>query len=141
MSVASERRTRFDPAAYERDLGHIIAELLSLEHVDDRSLVRILRKHPRDGKGFFSRSQIIAGFRHLAPSRGWEDETWFVERLRKRRVRTQSGVAPVTVLTKPFPCPGRCVFCPSDVRMPKSYLALEPGCQRATEQRFVNQTR
>ena len=42
----------------------------------------------------------------------------------------------MTVFTKPFPCPGRCVFCPSDVRMPKSYLASEPGCQRAEAARF-----
>jgi elongator complex protein 3 len=51
-------------------------------------------------------------------------------------VRTVSGVAPVTVLTKPFPCPGNCIFCPVDVRMPKSYLASEPGAQRAENNFF-----
>jgi len=50
--------------------------------------------------------------------------------------RTQSGVAPITVLTKPFPCPGKCIFCPSDVRMPKSYLSDEPGAQRAERNWF-----
>ncbi|MBI4235727.1 tRNA uridine(34) 5-carboxymethylaminomethyl modification radical SAM/GNAT enzyme Elp3 [Candidatus Peregrinibacteria bacterium] len=56
--------------------------------------------------------------------------------IQKRGVRTLSGVAPVTVLTKPFPCPGRCVYCPTDVRMPKSYLATQPAAQRAFRQRF-----
>ena len=56
--------------------------------------------------------------------------------MRLRPVRTQSGVTPVTVLTKPFPCPGTCVFCPNDVRMPKSYLSREPGCQRAEQNGF-----
>jgi elongator complex protein 3 len=51
-------------------------------------------------------------------------------------IRTASGVAPVTVLTKPFPCPGECIFCPSDVRMPKSYLSDEPGAQRAAQHHF-----
>jgi elongator complex protein 3 len=51
-------------------------------------------------------------------------------------VRTQSGVTPVTVLTKPFPCPGTCIFCPNDVRMPKSYLVSEPGAQRAGQNHF-----
>jgi elongator complex protein 3 len=51
-------------------------------------------------------------------------------------VRTQSGVATVTVLTKPFPCPGECIFCPTDVRMPKSYLADEPGAIRAEAHGF-----
>jgi elongator complex protein 3 len=53
-----------------------------------------------------------------------------------RPVRTQSGVTPVTVLTKPYPCPGECIFCPNDVRMPKSYLSDEPGAQRAEDNAF-----
>ena len=56
--------------------------------------------------------------------------------IQKRGVRTMSGVAPVTVLTKPFPCPGRCVYCPTDVRMPKSYLPSQPAAQRAFRQQF-----
>ena len=40
------------------------------------------------------------------------------------------------MLTKPYPCPGKCVFCPNDVRMPKSYLKDEPGAQRAAANRF-----
>ncbi|MCB1037339.1 MAG: tRNA uridine(34) 5-carboxymethylaminomethyl modification radical SAM/GNAT enzyme Elp3, partial [Acidobacteria bacterium] len=32
--------------------------------------------------------------------------------------------------------PGKCIFCPSDVRMPKSYLASEPGAQRAASHAF-----
>lgn len=45
--------------------------------------------------------------------------------------RTASGVATITVLTKPWPCQGNCAFCPNDLKMPKSYLANEPACQRA----------
>lgn len=56
--------------------------------------------------------------------------------LQKRSVRTMSGVAPLTVMTKPFPCPGRCIYCPTDVRMPKSYLPSQPAAQRAFRQRF-----
>jgi elongator complex protein 3 len=99
----------------------------------------VLRLHPRDGRGFFSRAELIAGFRALPPGAGRASapsEPAFVARLRMRPVRTQSGVTPVTVLTKPFPCPGSCVFCPNDVRMPKSYLSREPGCQRAEQNGF-----
>src|SRR3989338_873202 len=46
-------------------------------------------------------------------------------------IRSQSGIASVTVLTKPFPCPGRCVYCPTEARAPKSYLANEPAMLRA----------
>lgn len=59
-----------------------------------------------------------------------------LEKLKKKPIRTLSGVTPVTVLTKPFPCPGECIFCPADVRMPKSYIANEPGAQRAGQNGF-----
>ncbi len=54
----------------------------------------------------------------------------------RRGVRSLSGVAVVTVLTKPYPCPGRCVYCPTDARMPKSYLPDEPAAARALGHRF-----
>jgi elongator complex protein 3 len=54
----------------------------------------------------------------------------------KRAVRTLSGVAIITVLTKPFPCPGRCVYCPSEPGMPKSYISDEPAANRALKLKF-----
>ena len=30
------------------------------------------------------------------------------------------GVSIITVLTKPFPCPGECIYCPNEKIMPKS---------------------
>lgn len=56
--------------------------------------------------------------------------------LLKSRVRSLSGVAVVTVLTKPYPCPGKCVYCPDDRSMPKSYLPNEPAAMRAAAHRF-----
>ena len=46
-------------------------------------------------------------------------------------IRSESGVATVTVITKPYACPGRCVYCPTEVRAPKSYLPNEPAVMRA----------
>ncbi len=51
--------------------------------------------------------------------------------LRKRSIRTISGIAPVAVLTKPFPCPGKCVYCPTEKNVPQSYLSNEPAVMRA----------
>ena len=51
--------------------------------------------------------------------------------LRKRSIRTLSGIAPVAVLTKPFACPGKCVYCPTVDDVPKSYLPNEPAVMRA----------
>ena len=58
------------------------------------------------------------------------------EQLRAKPRRTASGVATVTVIAKPWPCSGNCRYCPNDLRMPKSYLADEPACQRAEQSFF-----
>ena len=34
---------------------------------------------------------------------------------RKRKVRTISGIAPISVLTKPWTCRGNCVYCPTEI--------------------------
>lgn len=56
--------------------------------------------------------------------------------LRQKKVRTDSGVAPITLLTKPYACPGKCVYCPTEVRMPKSYISSEPAASRALRLNF-----
>lgn len=56
--------------------------------------------------------------------------------LKKRGIRSQSGIVSVQVLTKPFACPGNCIFCPNDPTMPKSYIKSEPGAMRALLNKF-----
>ncbi|MFA7319378.1 MAG: tRNA uridine(34) 5-carboxymethylaminomethyl modification radical SAM/GNAT enzyme Elp3 [Parcubacteria group bacterium] len=60
----------------------------------------------------------------------------FEKKLFSKRVRTQSGVAVVAVLTKSYPCPGKCIYCPTEKEMPKSYLSNEPAVMRAIAARF-----
>ncbi len=48
-----------------------------------------------------------------------------------RNIRSLSGVTVVSVLTKPYPCPGNCLFCPEEKGMPKSYFSTEPAVMRA----------
>lgn len=128
---------RFLPDAHRRELMPLVEALAAAPATDAKQLDRVVRQHPRRDGGMFRKSDIIAGFRVFGGAeRFGVDEARFVSALRLRPVRTLSGVTPVTVLTKPYPCPGRCVFCPNDVRMPKSYLADEPGAQRAEDNRF-----
>ena len=51
----------------------------------------------------------------------------------KKPVRSISGVVPVAVMTRPFPCPGRCIYCPGGTSMntPKSYMPDSPVVLRA----------
>ncbi len=131
-------------AAYHLDLGRHAARLLpllealaALEEPTRQQVAQLRRRHPRADGGFFSSSQLIAAYRALAPRQGWRRPAEEIARLLRRRpVRTASGVAVVAVLTRPHPCPGTCRFCPEPAGMPRSYLPEEPGAQRAVQQGF-----
>ncbi len=141
--TARRRSHLFDPWRYRNELIAIIREISRAEvpegskTIDPRVMNAILRRYPRDGKGLFSHSHLIKGFRTLSPQVDFDlSEQAFVERVQLRPVRTLSGVTPITIFTAPFPCPGRCIFCPNDDRVPKSYLADEPVSQRAMDSLF-----
>jgi len=48
-----------------------------------------------------------------------------------KKMRSLSGISVITVLTKPYSCPGKCIYCPTQKGVPKSYLAKEPAVMRA----------
>jgi len=56
--------------------------------------------------------------------------------LKMRPIRSLSGIVNISVLTKPYPCPGKCIFCPTERGMPKSYLSGEPAAERAKKLKF-----
>jgi len=61
------------------------------------------------------------------------------EILRRKPVRTLSGVAVVAVMTSPAPCPhGKCIFCPGGVEngSPQSYTGKEPAARRGASYGF-----
>lgn len=122
---------------YREPLTAILKVVADNPAITRRDLDVLLRAHPKDRANLFSADDLILGYRTFAGQNGLPpfDQT-IIERLRLKPVRTASGVTPVTVLTKPFPCPGECIFCPNDVRMPKSYLSDEPGAQRAEQNSF-----
>ncbi|MEM8932149.1 MAG: tRNA uridine(34) 5-carboxymethylaminomethyl modification radical SAM/GNAT enzyme Elp3 [Acidobacteriota bacterium] len=126
----------FDPDAHADRLVPLIEALRAAPPLQGDDYNQLIRRHPPATGGAFSKTQILRGFRQFRTRYDWGDEAPFLAKVRLKPVRTLSGVAPVTVLTKPFPCPGKCVFCPNDVRMPKSYLSREPGAQRAAQHRF-----
>src|SRR5512139_1873711 len=95
-----------------------------------QSVEAAIRSHPLPGGGYLAKHVLVAAYRQVTESGDWQPDLPLLERIRMKPVRTLSGVTTVTVLTKPYPCPGECIFCPTDVRMPKSYLPDEPGAMR-----------
>lgn len=129
-----------DIKKYRQQLKSIINEVALLESANGKDLQRIFRKYPKSETGLFRKSDVAIALNTFVESKEVsltaEELDQIKKNLRTKETRTISGVTPVTVLTKPFPCPGKCIFCPNDVRMPKSYLSDEPGAQRATRNKF-----
>jgi elongator complex protein 3 len=130
--------------SYVFDYTEHLPQILSLlnaveseEHLNQSRLVQLLRKFPDKDGALFRKSDVVMAYRQLAGSHGLQPlNQELMSKIQMKPTRTISGVTPVTVLTKPFPCPGKCIFCPNDIRMPKSYLSDEPGAQRAERNAF-----
>ncbi len=99
-------------------------------------VMRAIRRNPLPGGGHLAKHALVTVYRQMVESGEMQPDANLLARIRMKPVRTLSGVTTVTVLTKPYPCPGKCIFCPDDVRMPKSYLPDEPGAARAFQNDF-----
>ncbi len=68
------------------------------------------------------------------------NKDYLTQLLQVRRVRTISGIAVVAVMTKPSPCPGKCIYCPDVMGAPKSYTGREPAAMRGIQNDFIPRT-
>lgn len=118
----------------------LIKDISELKRPSNRDVLKIMQKTPLEEGKLISKSEVLNSYKELKDQGDIKltenKEKNFYKNIRKKSTRTISGVTPVTVLTKPFPCPGTCIFCPNDVRMPKSYMSDEPGAQRAEANAF-----
>ncbi len=130
----------------------IIQEILSLIRAGKtvtpdklNSIIRAHNKGNRDISTHYSKKHLLPFylrekdanspiFKNLKITE--DEEAALVTLLRVKPTRSASGVATITVITKPWKCGGNCLFCPNDIRMPKSYLSNEPACQRAERNFF-----
>lgn len=95
-----------------------------------------IRRHPQAGAGYIPKHILVHVYRQVTASGEWPFDQHVMRAIRMKPIRTLSGVSTVSVLTMPYPCPGECIFCPTDVRVPKSYLPDEPGAMRALQHGF-----
>lgn len=83
-----------------------------------------------------SNAEMLAYYKDLVEKGEQKPNKQVEQVLRKFKVRSNSGVAVVSLLTKPYQCPGRCIYCPNEQAMPKSYLSKEPAAARALANNF-----
>lgn len=113
-------------------LEEIIIELTKKKELSKKILNQtkrsVLSGSPNDPP---SNVDLISVYRKLVKQKKIEPSPKLERVLNTRPVRSLSGIVNVSVLTKPYPCPGRCIFCPFEENMPKSYLSGEPAADRA----------
>ncbi|MFW9987127.1 MAG: tRNA uridine(34) 5-carboxymethylaminomethyl modification radical SAM/GNAT enzyme Elp3 [Candidatus Odinarchaeota archaeon] len=65
-----------------------------------------------------------------------EEKRIITNLLKRRSTRTISGVTVIAIMTKPLPCPGKCIYCPGKhsqpgIKVAQSYTGREPSAMRS----------
>jgi elongator complex protein 3 len=120
------------------ELSKEIIIALIKEKVKNRVILNSLKRRfsKRKSSKMLSNSQLLEAYHTLIEDKSIKPNLEIEEVLRVRKIRSLSGIVIVSVLTKPFPCPGKCIFCPSQNKVPKSYLKEEPAVARAIKMKY-----
>lgn len=132
-------------------MNSIKEEESNLSRKISKSVIEYLLKHPEfpksritNLKGKFAKqynydkviknATILEVADHLELSH--EDYNLLRSKLKRRKTRTMSGVSVIAIMTKPLPCPGKCVYCPGEESQPgdkvaQSYTGREPAAMRS----------
>lgn len=119
-------------------MKNLIHKLLATK-IKDLDALRTAKRHFADEmklKDLPSNIQLLQEYRALLEQKKIKKNPELEKILKKRAIRSSSWIVAIQVLTKPFPCPGQCIFCPNDPTMPKSYIKSEPGAMRALLNHF-----
>ncbi|GAI20945.1 unnamed protein product, partial [marine sediment metagenome] len=79
---------------------------------------------------------LLKTYHKMAKNKRMKSSKELENLLLTRPVRSLSGIVNVSVLTKSYPCPGKCIFCPTEKGLPKSYVSGEPAVERAKILKF-----
>lgn len=133
-------RKRFaTPLNLDEHREHVLAYLTAIQtapNIDGKFYNRLIRQMGREGHPIYPKARLLNAYEQMVEEGTFKPNQQVELALTKKPTRTVSGVAPVTVFTKPYTCPGKCIFCPTDPTMPKSYLSNEPAGQRAITLKF-----
>jgi len=81
-------------------------------------------------------SELLSFYQILVKNKSIQPNPSLENLLTSKNSRSLSGVSVITVSSKPYPCPGNCLYCPTQKSVPKSYLDNEPAILRAIRNNF-----
>lgn len=121
-------------ASYEEALMEIAQRLLSSPTINREKLGKLKIEVARR----YSLPKVPSNSEILSVIKNPPEEVLHL--LVVKPARSLSGIAVVTVMSKPMPCPphAKCIYCPGgvEVNTPKSYTGLEPAARRGVEYNY-----
>lgn len=81
-------------------------------------------------------SELLSFYQILVKNKSIQPNSTLENLLISKNTRSLSGVSVITISSKPYPCPGNCLYCPTQKSVPKSYLDNEPAILRAIRNNF-----
>jgi elongator complex protein 3 len=83
-----------------------------------------------------SNIELLRAYHELVKNKSSKKSAELEKLLKTRPIRSLSGIVNVSTLTKPYPCPGKCLYCPTEKGIPKSYVSGEPAVERAKRLKY-----
>ncbi len=120
-------------------IDEILAALVqnpSLSNREDFQKLKNAILAKTQAKKWPSNIELLQRYQEKVQNGELEDDLRIRKLLRKRAVRSLSGVSVISLLTKFWWCPGKCIYCPTYEWLPKSYISNEPAVQRAEMNEF-----
>jgi len=100
-------------------------------------LARLKRKTAKKYKVFCPANlSLLKTYHEMVKNKRMSPERNIENLLITRPIRSLSGIVNISVLTKEYPCPGKCLYCPQESGIPKSYVSGEPAVERAKRLRY-----
>ncbi len=116
----------------ETDIEHIVYSIIAKQPQSKAEFDDIRRKVCSERHISQPPNRIILTcYQDLVKKKRVDSSLRIEQFFKKAGIRSTSGIAVITSLLKPYACPGKCTYCPTEVKMPKSYIASEPAAARS----------
>lgn len=110
----------------------LILDLLQTKDLNLAKLEKLKKNYAKKYKiSIIPNTSIIEVYQNLVKVRKIKPDKNFEEFLKTKKTRSLSGIVSIAIFTKPIQCPGKCIYCPDQKNMPKSYIDNEPAVMRA----------
>lgn len=121
----------------KKKLEIVVKELVKNPPTSPVNLALLKQKFSKKSKiSCPSNINLLKVYQELVKNKRVKKSSQLEKLLKTRPIRSLSGIVNVSVLTKPYPCPGKCIFCPTERNLPKSYISGEPAVERAKILKF-----